>query len=195
MGRNSRVDRICAMAGNASRSFSHWAARRPHLEDQFRLSGRRATKRDAGAGGQGRTRTPRAAAATAATIYIPSSAIFYLSSHNSFPQLPLHVQCAPMKMTRISSTSNETRVFNSPLRPKLREILGCFSADKETRVRALVWTAAEKRRDEEDTLEGTKQQNSGCGARGRSGNSLPDPLSAVAVLNDLEISPRNCCPM
>ena len=47
---------------------------------------------------------------------------------------------------------------------KLREILKCFSADKETRVRALVWTAAGKRGDEEDTLEGTKEQNSGCGA-------------------------------
>ena len=81
-------------------------------------------------------------------------------------------------------------MFNSPLRPKLREILGCFSADKETRVRALVWTAAEKRRDEEDTPVGTKEQNSGCGAGGRSGNSLLDPLSAVAVLNDLEISRR-----
>ena len=57
------------MVGNAPRSFSHWAARRPHLEDQFRLSGRRATKRGAGAGGQGRTRTPRAAAATAAIVY------------------------------------------------------------------------------------------------------------------------------
>ena len=67
-------------------------------------------------------------------------------------------------------------------------------------MRALVWTAAEKRGDEEDTLEGTKEQNSGCGAGGRSGNSLLDPLSAVAVLNDLEISrrrsgERDCCPM
>ena len=97
-----------------------------------------------------------------------------------------------MKMTGYGhcTASNEKRVFNSPLHPKLREILKCFWADKDTRVRALVWTAAEKRRDEEDTLEGTKERNSGCGARGRSGNSLLDPLSAVAVLNDPEISRR-----
>ena len=61
-------------------------------------------------------------------------------------------------------------------------------------MRALVWTAAEKRRDEEDTLEETKEQNSGCGAGGRSGNSLLDPLSAVAVLNDLEISRQTAVP-
>ena len=79
------------------------------------------------------------------------------------------------------------------------EILECFAADKETRVRgrlrALVWTAAKKRGDEEDTLEGTKEgdRDRGRGTRRARGRVTPCFIRSgryCVVLNDLKIGRR-----